>query len=65
MDTTQLLTTLVPVIVSGVVAIVTSKQVADLKEQLAENRARIAVLETILRDHDIPIPATAPQTDVT
>lgn len=47
---------IVPVLVSGIVAVVTSKQVADLKDKLAAANMRIARLEQALADHSIPIP---------
>jgi len=56
MNVDQILITLVPVVISGIVAIVTSKSVADLKDQLAAARMRIARLEQALMDHSIPVP---------
>ncbi len=52
----NVLLTLVPVIISGIVAIATSKEVTDLKDQLAVTKTRIARLEQALMDNNIPIP---------
>lgn len=53
----QLLMTILPLVISGIVAVVTSKDIQALKDALAISNTRIAVLETLLREHNIPLPA--------
>lgn len=61
-ELTQIILALVPIIVTGIVTVVTNKQVQDLKTQQAINMTRIARLEQILIDHDIPIPGVIEHT---
>lgn len=51
-----LLGTAISVIVAGIVAVITAKQVGELKELLAAALQRIAVLEQVLKDHEIDLP---------
>jgi archaellum component FlaG (FlaF/FlaG flagellin family) len=56
-ETGQIVLAIVPLLISGVVAIVTNKQIQDLKSAASERSARIARLEQALIDHNIPLPA--------
>ena len=58
----SVLIVLVPVAISGIVAIVTSKQVVDLKDQLSQANLRIARLEQLLQDNKIPLPLLSGKT---
>lgn len=55
-EITQIILAIVPVALTALVAILTNKQVIDLKDKMAAMSRRIAILETILTDHNIPIP---------
>jgi len=51
-----LLGTAISVIVAGVVAVMTSHEVGQLKDQLATANSRIAVLEEVLKMSNVPVP---------
>lgn len=54
----QIIVAIVPVLVSAFVAFVQWRDKQDFQAQLLILRTRVAVLEQILRDHDIPLPPT-------
>src|SRR5882724_9895682 len=58
----SVLIVLVPVAISRIVAIVTSKQVVDLKDQLSQANLLIARLEQLLQDNKIPLPLLSGKT---
>jgi len=55
-ELTQIILAIVPLIVTAFVTIATNKQVQELKDQQRLNMVKIARLEQILIDHDLPIP---------
>jgi hypothetical protein len=58
-SSTQLLATVIPIIVTGVVAILVNSQVQSLKDQINVLMMRIAKLEQVLTDNKIPLPDLA------
>jgi len=58
--TFQLIATIVPIIVSGIVAVVAAVVGADFRKQISDLTVRVAVLEQTLTDNHIPIPARPP-----
>jgi hypothetical protein len=52
----EIIVTLVPLIISAIVAIVTDKSNRELRDQLSRAMTRIAVLEQLIEDHGIPVP---------
>lgn len=54
---TQIILAVVPILVSAAVTIITYKGTQEVKELLSQAEKRIAVLEQILKDNGIPVPA--------
>lgn len=59
---TQLIATLVPLIISGLVAVYTASTSTKNNTQIAALQLRVAVLEQLLSDNKIPIPPAPPAT---
>lgn len=62
-EVTQIILALVPIAITAIVTIVTNKQVQELKDEIAKNVLRIAVLEQTLIDHGIPVPPIVTHSD--
>lgn len=57
---TQLISVIVPVLISGIIAIVTAVVGADFHRQIFDLKVRVAVLEQLLIDNKIPLPPNPP-----
>ena len=62
-EATQIILAIVPIAITAIVTIVTNRQVQELKEKIADNMLRIAVLEQTLLDHGIPVPPVVTHSD--